>query len=44
MRHYRNSINDNEFNDLIAKINYYKDKTLSGQLEVIDYLQLLDDI
>ncbi len=44
MRHYRNSINDNEFNDLIAKINYYKDKTLSGQIEVIDYLQLLDDI
>lgn len=44
MRHYRNIIEDSEYNDLITKIIDYKDQALAGQLDVIEFQKLLENI
>lgn len=44
MRHYRNIIEDAEYNDLITKIIDFKDQALAGQLDVIEFQKLLENI
>lgn len=43
-RYYRDTIDVDEYNNLMALVNKYKDDALAGKLDVIAYQDLLDKI